>query len=148
MVTEFVGFVGAYQHPGAFDPLVAGLLGAAVATWATFAPCFLWIFLGAPFIESLRGKTRLTTALTTITAAIVGVVLNLALWFAINTLFTSVREVTAFGGPVPVPVWTSVDWFAVTVAVVVFVGLWRYRWNVVPVVAASAVAGVVFTLAR
>jgi hypothetical protein len=104
--------------------------------------------LGAPFIESLRGKTRLSNALTTITAAIVGVVLNLALWFAINTLFSSVREVTAFGGSVPVPVWTSVDWFAVAVAAVAFVGLWRYRWNVIPVVAVSALGGLVYTLAR
>ncbi len=148
MVTEFVGFVGAYQHPGGLDPLLAGLVGATVVTWATFAPCFLWIFLGAPFIESLRGKTRLSTALTTITAAIVGVVLNLALWFGINTLFGTVREVTAFGGPVPVPVWTSVDWFAVAVAALAFVGLWRYGWNVIPVVAGSAFAGLLYTLAR
>ena len=148
MVTEFVGFVGAYQHPGGTDPLVAGLVGAAVATWATFAPCFLWIFLGAPFIEQLRGQTRLSTGLTTITAAIVGVVLNLALWFAINTLFNTVRDVNAFGGLVPVPVWSSVDWFAVAVASVAFVGLWRYRWNVVLVVAASAVAGLMYTLAK
>jgi chromate transporter len=118
------------------------------STWATFAPCFLWIFLGAPFIEQLRGQTRLSTGLTTITAAIVGVVLNLALWFAINTLFNTVRDVNAFGGLVPVPVWSSVDWFAVAVASVAFVGLWRYRWNVVLVVAASAVAGLMYTLAK
>ncbi len=109
MVTEFVGFVGAYQHPSGVDPLLAGLLGAMVATWATFTPCFLWIFLGAPFIEELRGKTRLSSGLSAITAAVVGVVLNLALWFAINTLFNAVRYVDVFGGPVPVPVWTSVD---------------------------------------
>ena len=148
MVTEFVGFVGAYQHPGGLDPMIAGLAGAAVATWATFAPCFLWIFLGAPFIEQLRGNVRLSTALTTITAAIVGVVLNLAVWFAINELFTSVRDVEVFGGPVPVPVWSSVEWFALTVAAVAFIGLWRYRWNVIPVVAGSAVAGLIYTLAK
>jgi chromate transporter len=148
MVTEFVGFVGAYQHPGGLDPLLAGVVGAAVVTWATFAPCFLWIFLGAPFIESLRGKTRLSTALATISAAIVGVVLNLALWFAINTLFSTVREANILGGPVPVPVWTSVDWFAVAVATVAFVGLWRYKWNVVLVVAASAIVGLAYTLVR
>ena len=136
------------EHPGGLDPLLAGLVGAAVATWATFAPCFMWIFLGAPFIEELRGRTRLSTGLTAITAAIVGVVLNLALWFAINTLFNSVREVNVFGGPVPVPVWSSVDWFAVAVAAVAFIGLWRYRWNVIPVVAASATAGLLYTLIR
>jgi chromate transporter len=148
MVTEFVGFVGAYQHPGTLDPLVAGLLGAIVATWATFAPCFLWIFLGAPFIEHLRGNARLSMGLTAITAAVVGVVLNLALWFAINTLFSNVREIHFLGGPVPLPVWSSVDWFAVIVAAVGFVGIWRFRWNVVWVVVGSAVAGLIYTLAK
>jgi chromate transporter len=148
MVTEFVGFVGAYQHPGSLDPLVAGVVGATVATWATFAPCFLWIFLGAPFVERLRGQDRLSAALHAITAAIVGVILNLALWFAIHTLFTSVRDVTVGSGAVPVPVWSSVDWFAVIVAAVAFVGLWRYRWNVMWVVAASAAAGLIYQAVR
>jgi chromate transporter len=148
MVTEFVGFVGAYQHPGTFDPLVAGMIGALVATWATFAPCFLWIFLGAPFVETLRGNDRLSAGLHAITAAIVGVILNLALWFAIHTLFTSVREVTVNGSPVPVPVWSSVDWFAVLVAGIAFIGLWRYRWNVLWVVAGSALAGLIYQAVR
>jgi chromate transporter len=148
MVTEFVGFVGAYQHPGTLDPLVAGMLGALVATWATFAPCFLWIFLGAPFVETLRGKDRLSAGLHAITAAIVGVILNLALWFAIHTLFTSVRDVTVAGGPVPVPMWSSVDWFAVLVAGIAFIGLWRYRWNVLWVVAGSALAGLIYQAVR
>jgi chromate transporter len=148
MVTEFVGFVGAYQHPGSLDPLVSGLLGALVATWATFAPCFLWIFLGAPFIEHLRGNARLSMELTAITAAIVGVVLNLALWFATNTLFSTVRSIDVLGGPVPLPVWSSADWFAIGVAVVAFIGLWRYRWNVIPVVVGSAICGLVYTLVR
>jgi chromate transporter len=148
MVTEFVGFVGAYQHPGTLDPLVAGMIGALVATWATFAPCFLWIFLGAPLVETLRGKDRLSAGLHAITAAIVGVILNLALWFAIHTLFTSVRDVTVAGGPVPVPVWSSIDWFAVPVAGVAFVGLWRYRWNVLWVVAGSALAGLIYQAVR
>jgi chromate transporter len=148
MVTEFVGFVGAYQHPGTLDPLVAGLLGALVATWATFAPCFLWIFLGAPFIEHLRGNARLSMGLTAITAAVVGVVLNLALWFAINTLFSTVRNVDVLGGPVPLPVWSSADWFAIGVAAVAFIGLWRHRWNVIPVVVGSAICGLVYTLVR
>lgn len=148
MVTEFVGFVGAFQHPGTLDPLVSGLLGSLVATWATFAPCFLWIFLGAPFIEHLRGNVRLSMGLTAITAAIVGVVLNLALWFATNTLFSTVRSVDVLGGPVPLPVWSSADWFAISVAAVAFIGLWRYRWNVIPVVVGSAICGLVYTLVR
>jgi chromate transporter len=146
MVTEFVGFVGAYQNPGNLDPVVAGLLGAVVVTWATFAPCFLWIFLGAPFIERLRGNLRLSTALTTVTAAVVGVVLNLAVWFGIHTLFERVREVDVFGGPIPVPAWSSIDAFAVLVAAISFVGLWRYRWNVVPVVLGSGAAGLIYKL--
>ena len=101
MVTEFVGFVGSYQHPGSLDPLAAGVLGAIVATWATFAPCFLWIFLGAPFIEQLRGNQRLAMGLTTITAAVVGVVLNLAVWFAVNTLFTTVTSARSWVAPSP-----------------------------------------------
>jgi chromate transporter len=146
MVTEFVGFVGAYQHPGNLDPAIAGVLGAMVVTWATFAPCFLWIFLGAPFIERLRGNVRLSTALTTVTAAVVGVILNLAVWFAIQTLFDRVREVDVLGGPIPVPAWSSIDEFAVAVAAISFVGLWRHRWNVVPVVIASGLAGLVHQL--
>ncbi len=143
MVVEFVGFVGAYQHSGSLDPLVAGLLGATVVTWATFAPCFLWIFLGAPYIERLRGNVRLGAALQTITAAVVGVIANLAVTFAVHTLFTQVRAVDVLGGTIPAPVWSSVDVFAAVVAAVSFVGLWRLRWKIIPVVAASALAGLV-----
>ena len=91
MVLEFVGFVGAYQHPGDLSPLTAGVLGAVVATWATFAPCFLWIFLGAPYIEGLRGNRRLAEALEAVTAAVVGVIANLAVTFAVHTLFERVQ---------------------------------------------------------
>ena len=143
MVVEFVGFVGAYQHPGGLSPLTAGVLGAAVATWATFAPCFLWVFLGAPYVERLRGNVRLAAALQTVTAAVVGVIANLAVWFAMHTLFKRVENVTVFGGPVPRPVLSSVDWFAVSVAIVAFVGIQRFKWKLVPVAAASAVAGLV-----
>ena len=107
MVLEFVGFVGAYQHPGGLPPLVAGVLGATVAVWATFAPCFLWIFLGAPSIERIRGNARLASALQTVTAAVVGVIANLAVTFAVVTLFRSVRTVAFLGGELPVPVWTG-----------------------------------------
>ena len=143
MVLEFVGFVGAYQHPGDLSPLTAGVLGAVVATWATFAPCFLWIFLGAPYIEGLRGNRRLAEALEAVTAAVVGVIANLALTFAVHTLFERVREVETFGGTVPVPVWSSLDGFALVVAVVSFVGLWRFHWKVLPVIGASALAGLI-----
>ena len=143
MVLEFVGFVGAYQHPGALPPLVAGILGATVAVWATFAPCFLWIFLGGPYIERIRGNARLASALQTVMAAVVGVIANLAVAFGIVTLFGEVRGVRFLSGEFPVPVWTEVDPFAVAVGVVAFVGLWRYRWKVVPVIVGSAAAGLV-----
>jgi chromate transporter len=145
MVLEFVGFVGAYQNPAGLDPLVAGTLGALVAVWATFAPCFLWIFLGAPYIESLRGNRRLAAALETVTAAVVGVIANLAVTFAITALFDEVGAVRLLGRfDVPGPVWSSVDMFAATVAAVGFVGLWRLRWKVLPVIAVSATLGLVW----
>jgi chromate transporter len=143
MVVEFVGFVGAYQHPGGLPPFVAGVLGATVAAWATFAPCFLWVFLGAPSIERIRGDVRLASALQTVMAAVVGVIANLAVTFAVVTLFRSMRTVAFLGGELPVPVWSEVDTFAVAVAVVAFVGLWRLRWRIVPVIVASAAAGLV-----
>jgi chromate transporter len=142
MVTEFVGFMGAYRNPGGLDPAVAGMIGATVTTWATFAPCFLWIFLGAPYIERLRDNRRLTTALSSITAAVVGVVLNLAVTFAIATLFDQVRTTDFLGGPLPVPSLASLDLFAFVVATASFVALWRLKVNILWLVAASAVAGV------
>ncbi len=143
MVVEFVGFVGAYQHPGGLPRLVAGVLGATIAVWATFAPCFLWIFLGAPYVERIRGNVRLASALETVTAAVVGVIANLAVTFGEVTIFRQVRVVRVLGGDLVVPVWSRVDPFALTVAVTAFVVLWRFGWNVVPVIAASAVAGLV-----
>ena len=143
MVVEFVGFVGAYQHPGGLPPLLAGVLGATVVVWATFAPCFLWVFLGAPSIERIRGDVRLASALQAVMAAVVGVIANLAVTFAVVTLFRSVRSVAFLGGELPIPVWSEVDLFALAVAVIAFVGLWRLRWRVVPVIAASAIAGLV-----
>jgi len=144
-VLEFVGFVGAYQNPAGLDPLVAGTLGALVAVWATFAPCFLWIFLGAPYIESLRGNRRLAAALETVTAAVVGVIANLAVTFAIATLFETVGATRLLGRfDVPNPIWSSLDVFAAVVASAAFVGLWRLKWNVLPVIGASALAGLVW----
>jgi chromate transporter len=93
MVVQFVGFMGAYRNPGDLPPLAAGVLGAVITVWVTFVPCFFWIFLGAPYIERLRGNLNLSSALSSITAAVVGVVLNLAIWFGIHVLFADVAEV-------------------------------------------------------
>jgi chromate transporter len=126
---------------------MAGALGAVVATWATFAPCFLWIFLGGPYIERLRGNQALTTTLSAITAAVVGVILNLALTLAIQTLFDRVRFVQVLGGPVPLPSWSSLDLFAAVVATSSFVVLWRFKVNILWVIGVSALAGAVRVLA-
>jgi chromate transporter len=146
MVTEFVGFLGAYQNPGSLSPTAAGVLGAAVTTWATFAPCFLWIFLGAPYVERLRGNRTLAASLSTVTAAVVGVIASLAITFGIHVLFDRVHVVNVFGGPVPVPTLGSLDPFALVVAAASFVALARFRVNVLWVVGASAVAGAIKAL--
>ena len=144
MVTEFVGFLGAYRFPGGLDPMVAGTLGAIVTVWATFAPCFLWIFLGAPYIERLRGNKALNGALSAVTAAVVGVILNLAVTFGLVALFETVTEGRVLGMTFPTPDLGSADVFALLLAIVGFVALWRYRLNVLWVVGGSAVAGLVY----
>jgi chromate transporter len=141
LVTEFVGFLAGYQNPGGLDPLLAGILGATVATWATFAPSFLWIFLGAPYIERLRDNRALTTTLAAVTAAVVGVVANLAVTFAIRTFFDEVGTATVLGSRLPAPSPSSIDGFALAVAASTFVALWRFRVNILWVVVASALAG-------
>jgi chromate transporter len=144
MVTEFVGFLGGYRFPGGLDPVVAGTLGALVTVWATFAPCFLWIFLGAPYIERLRGNRGLDAALGGVTAAVVGVILNLAVTFAIATLFSEVGPGHLLSTTFPLPELASVDVFALALAAAAFVGLWRFRWNVLWVVGGSALAGLFY----
>ncbi len=147
LVAEFVGFVAAYRFPGGLDPTLAGTLGAAVTVWATFAPCFLWIFLGAPYIERLRGNRTLDAALSTITAAVVGVILNLAVGFGIVALFASVSQATLASMTFPSPQLSSIDVFAALLAVAAFVGMWRYRWNVVWIVTGGALAGLIYRTA-
>ena len=142
MVVQFVGFMGAYRNPGPLDPLLAGTLGAVLTTWVTFTPCFLWIFLGAPYVERLRGNKGLSAALSAITAAVVGVILNLALWFALHVMFA---EVTERAGPLGtrllVPGWGSVDLLAVLISAAAFVALIRFRVGLLGVLAASMAAG-------
>ncbi|HEY0132345.1 MAG TPA: chromate efflux transporter [Allosphingosinicella sp.] len=144
MVTQFVGFMGAYRDPGGLHPMVAGTLGGLLTTWVTFTPCFLWIFLGAPFVEKLRENRALTAALTAITAAVVGVVLNLAIWFALHTLFRVVREVAA--GPLrfDLPVPASVDLAACALAAAALVAMFRFRLGAPVVLAGCAAAGMLW----
>jgi len=147
MVVQFVGFMGAFRDPGGLDPLLAGTLAALLTTWVTFLPCFLWIFLGAPFVERLRGNAALSAALAAITAAVVGVILNLAVWFALHALFGRVREVPFLTGEVDVPVLASLNLPALLLAVGAAVALFRFRTGVLPVLAACAAAGVAYRLA-
>jgi chromate transporter len=146
MVLQFVGFLGAYRLAEGLPPLLAGVLGATWVVWVTFVPCFLWIFLGAPYIEYLRGSRRLAAALTAVTAAVVGVILNLAVWFAIHTLFGMVNPFTV--GPIhlEIPVWRTVIWPAVFIALGAFVALYRFRAGLFPVLAACAALGIGYYL--
>ena len=131
MVLQFVGFVGGWRLHEPLTPLVAGTIGAFITTWTTFVPCFLWIFLGAPHVEQLRGNAKLTSALSAITAAIVGVILNLAVWFGVHVLFPG-------GGPV--------TWFGIAVCVVAFAGMVRWKWDIIPVVLGAGALGALYRL--
>ena len=147
MVVQFVGFMGAYRSPGMLPPLLAGTLGGLLATWVTFVPCFLWIFLGAPFIERLRGNVAVAGALSAITAAVVGVILNLAIWFAIHTVFRSVRPFAA--GPLrfDVPVMASIDVRALLLSAGAVVAMLRFKAGALPTLGATAAIGVALYLA-
>ena len=142
MVTQFVGFLGAYRSGGALNPLMAATLGAILTTWVTFVPCFLWIFLGAPFIERLRGNQALSAALTGITAAVVGVILNLAVWFSIHALFTQVQERRFSFATVDVPLWQSLNLAALFLTLAAAVAVFRLRWNMLAVLGGCAATGI------
>lgn len=146
MVLQFVGFLGAYRNPAPFDPLLAGVLGSLVTVWATFVPCFLWIFLGAPYIERLRGNRPLGAALSTITAAVVGVALDLAAWFGFHIAFAKVDEARAFGMRLLVPDPATASVAAITIAASASLVLFRFRWGTVRTLAACTTAGMVWTL--
>ena len=146
MVTHFVGFLAAFRDAGQLSPLVAATLGAILTTWVTFVPCFLWIFAGAPFIERLRGNKALSSALTAITAAVVGVILNLALWFAIHTLFGEVRPVATPTGSLDVPVLGSINIPATLLSIGALIAVFRFKIGVLPVLGACAAIGATYFL--
>ena len=147
MVVQFVGFMGAFRSPGSLPPLLAGALGGMLTTWVTFVPCFMWIFAGAPFVETLRGNRALAAALAAITAAVVGVVLNLAVWFALHTLFAELTPLRAFGLTMSLPVPGSLDLPALFLTLAALFGVFRLRLGMIPVLAGSAIAGMLYGLA-
>jgi len=148
LVLQFVGFMGAFRHPGGLAPLGAGLAGALVTCWVTFVPCFLWIFLGAPYVEALRGHRPLRAALSAITAAVVGVILNLSVWFAVHVVFREVRPLEVVPLHLRVPVWGTFDARATTLAALAAILLLRLAWGVPRTLATCVVLGALVALLR
>ena len=146
MVTQFVGFMAAFRNPGALPPLLAGTLGGLLTTWVTFVPCFLWIFVGAPYVERLRGNKALAGALSAITAAVVGVILNLAVWFALHTLFAEIRPFAAGQIRFDVPVLSSLNPWALALALAALVAVFRLHVGMIPTLAGCAAVGTVLHL--
>ena len=147
LVLQFVGFLAAARD-GGLNPMLAGILGGILATWVTFAPSFLWIFVGAPYAEKIRNIKALSTALQGITAAVLGVMLNLGVWFGLHAVFTDIHRIT-WG---PIAVWTpnihSLDIFALALSTLAAILLIRQKWSVIPVLAVSAAVGVMIGAIR
>ena len=132
MVLQFVGFMGGWNQPGQLSPLVAATLGALITTWVTFTPCFLWVFLGGPHIEQLRGSKRISMTLSAVTAAVVGVVLNLAVWFALHVIYPH----------------RQFDWFAIVLCLAALIAMLRWKLGVIPVIIAGGALGLIYLLIR
>ena len=141
LVTQFVGFLGAFHDPAPFSPLAAGILAAGLTTWVTFAPCFLWIFLFAPWMERLEHAARLQRAMAMVSAAVVGVIANLALWFTLHVVFAQVAEQRIGMLHLLQPDWASVDWRVVIIAAAAMLMVFRQRLGMLPVLGLSAVMG-------
>jgi chromate transporter len=136
--------MGAYRHPGTLDPIVAGILASALVTWVTFIPCFLFIFLGAPYIEYLRGNKNLTTALSSITAAVVGVVLNLGVWFSLNTLFQEIKEKDVFNLHLLVPNWATINYPTLALTIIAFITYFWLKLDMLKTILVCMVLGFVY----
>ena len=143
-VVQFVGFMGAYRMSGTMDPLVAGILASLLVTWVTFIPCFLFIFTGAPYIEYLRGNKNLTTALSGITAAVVGVILNLGVWFTVHTLFGQVNESNTMGIRLLLPDRDTLDLAALIIGLIAALVYFVLKWDMLKTISISVVGGIVY----
>ncbi|OOL15224.1 chromate transporter [Ochrobactrum sp. P6BS-III] len=142
MVTQFVGFLASYRNPGSLSPLLAATLGSILTTWVTFVPSFLWIFAGAPFIEKMRGNAALGGAMAAITAAVVGVILNLAIWFVLHVLFAELRTVTLGPFSLSVPLLTSLSLPSLALTLLAAFAVFRLKLSVITILALSAALGV------
>jgi chromate transporter len=147
MVVQHVGFLAGYRAPGTLSPLLAGTLAGLLVTWVTFTPCFLWVFVGAPYVEALRGARALSAALSAVTAAVVGVILNLAVWFGLHVVFRQLLPWHHYGFALDVPVLTSIDPFATILAIAAALALFRFKIGVIPTLIGCSLAGVVLVLA-
>lgn len=147
MVLQFVAFLGAYRDPGSLNPWVAAVLASLLTTWVTFVPSFLFIFLGAPYVERLRENRALAAALAGVTAAVVGVIANLALYFAVHTLFDRARTLDLGPASVVAPVWSSYSWETWTIAAVAMVLVFALKWPVLRVLGTCALLGLGIGLA-
>jgi chromate transporter len=147
MVTQFVGFLAGFREPGALSPLIGGILGGLLTSWVTFVPCFLWIFAGAPYIERLRSNVALASALSAITAAVVGVIMNLAIWFAFHFLFASQQLWTAGPLQIDLPIWATLDWRAAVLSFAASIALFHFRLSVFWLLGGCAAGGLLLSLA-
>jgi chromate transporter len=145
-VVQFVGFLAAWRDPGSLAPWQAGVLAALLTTWVTYVPCFLWIFLGAPWIERLRESPLLRGTLAGITAAVVGVVLNLALWFSLHTLFETLNLVQLGPLRLQIPVWATLDVAAAAIALGAAVATLRFHVGLLRLIGSCAALGVFWRL--
>jgi chromate transporter len=144
MVVQFVGFLGAFRDPGTLSPLTAATLASILTTWVTFVPCFLWIFLGAPFIEGLRNNRALTGAMSAITAAVVGVIMNLAVWFALHVIFGEVVRWQAYGIALDIPVLSSINVPSFLLTLAAVIAIFRFRAGMIQALLAVSLAGIVW----
>ena len=141
MVVQFVGFLGAYRQPGTLEPMAAAAIGSALTVWVTFVPCFIWILLGAPYAERLRGNPRLSAALCAITAAVVGVILNLSIWFGLHVLFKQLELREYSGLRLFVPELNSLDLVAAGLALVAAIAIFRFKLGVIRTLGLTAAGG-------
>jgi chromate transporter len=146
MVVQYVGFLAGYRTPGTMQPLLMGSLAGLLVTWVTFTPCFLWVFLGAPYVEALRGVRALGATLSAVTAAVVGVILNLAVWFGVHVVFRETVPWHGYGFSLSLPVLPTIDVLATIIAIAAALALFRFKVGVIQTLLACSLAGVVLRL--